>query len=291
MADFNKPFKTAGIDMLESCGKDVFTDRVDIVLDELSLGIQWKRPTLILLIYRSEQIKGQIQSILEKNLEEKGISIVHYAIDKTHFDVPFDISNHPKHSQVVFIISGFRWGGGRGYSNAYRALNMHREYFIEENINALFWLTKYETKQLTRFSPDFWAFRHKVVEFLDLPTTKRSIKPRSSESRFHILYSNSSNDFNDLINIAERYYAMGCIDDAVFNFRKALHKYPEETAINLQIAEIYLSVGAQSAAVRILKKVNQRKIEKESFEREFARLNLVACSNHHIRGGFLERPD
>ena len=43
--------------MPEDNGKESFEERVNIVLDELSLGIQWERPSLIVMIYRSEHIK------------------------------------------------------------------------------------------------------------------------------------------------------------------------------------------------------------------------------------------
>jgi tetratricopeptide (TPR) repeat protein len=262
---------------------------VNIVLDELSLGIKWERPCLIEVVYRSEHIKNMVQAILAKSLGESGQAVLHYAVDKYHYDIPLELLDHPKHKQAVFFVSGLRWGGGRGYSNAYRALNMHREYFVEGNIKAIFWLTKNEAKQLTRFSPDFWAFRHKVVEFLDLPSIK-NIKPlESSNGSFHNLYTKNANDFQIWINTAEMFYALGCIDEAILNFRKALRKYPDETAIYLQIAEIYLYMGRLPAAGRILKKVNKGKTDRTCFLRELDRLNQVSNSIQHVSGGFLEQ--
>ena len=275
--------------MLEVNGKGTFGDRVNIVLDELSLGIQWERPSLIVLIYRSEHIKNIVQAILAKSLGKSGQVVLHYAVDKYHYDIPRELLDHPKHKQAVFFVSGLRWGGGRGYSNAYRALNMHREYLVEGNIKAIFWLTQNEVKQLARFSPDFWAFRHKVVDFFDLPS-KKSIKPLvSSNSSFHSLYTKNANDFQTWINTAEMFYALGCIDEAILNFRKALRKYPDETAIYLQIAEIYLYMGRLPAAGRILKKANKGKTDKIYFLKELNRLNQVANSMPHASGGFLEQ--
>jgi len=274
--------------MLEVNGKGTFEDRVNIVLDELSLGIQWERPSLIVVVYRSEHIKNIVQAILAKSLGESGQVVLHYAVDKLHYDIPLELLDHPKHRQAVFFVSGLRWGGGRGYSNAYRALNMHREYLVEGNIKAIFWLTINEGKQLARFSPDFWAFRHKVVEFLDLPS-KKSIKPlESSKGSFHSLYTKNANDFLIWINTAEMFYTLGCIDEAILNFRKALRKYPDETAIYLQIAEIYLFMGRLTAAGRILKKVNKGKTDGLYFLKELNRLNQVADSMQHASGGFSE---
>jgi tetratricopeptide (TPR) repeat protein len=273
--------------MLEVNGKDEFEDRVNIVLDELSLGIQWERPGIIVAVYRSELIKNRVQAIIAKSLEVSGQSVIHYSVDKIHYDIPLELRDHPKKEQVVFFVDGLRWGGGRGYSNAYRALNMHREYLIEGNIRAIFWLTQKEAKQLARFSPDFWVFRHKVIEFLDLPTIKK-IKPHEiSSGTIHGLYTRKTSDFQIWINNAEMLYSLGCIDEAILNFRKALRKYPDQTAIYLQIAEIYLSMGRLPAADRILKKANTEKTDKAGYLREVDRLNQVANTMQHIGGGFM----
>jgi tetratricopeptide (TPR) repeat protein len=275
--------------MPEVNGKGMFEDRVNIVLDELSLGIHWERPCLIVAVYRSEHIKNIIQAILTKSLGEAGQAVLHYSVDKYHYDIPLELLDHPKHNQVVFFVSGLRWGGGRGYSNAYRALNMHREYLVEGNIRAIFWLTKNEARQLSRFSPDFWAFRHKVVEFLDLPSIDQHQPLESSNGSFQKRYTKNANDFQEWINTAERFYALGCVDEAILNFRKAIRKYPEETAIYLQIAEIYLNMGRIPAAGRILKKAKQRKTDKVKFVKELDRLTQATKSMRHAGGGLLEQ--
>jgi tetratricopeptide (TPR) repeat protein len=275
--------------MLEVKGKGIFDERVNIVLDELSLGIRWERPSLILLVYRSEHIKRIVQAIFAESLGGSGQIVLHYAVDKIHYDIPLELSEHPQHKQAVFFISGLRWGGGRGYSNAYRALNMHREYLVEGNIKAIFWLTKYEGKQVARFSPDFWAFRHKVIEFLDLPSKKSNRPLESSNNSFHSLYRNNSKDFQSLINTAEMFFSEGCIEEAIQNFRKALRKYPDETAIYLQIAESYLTMGRLPAAGRILKKANKGRTDKIYFLKELNRLNLAANSMQPPSGGFSDQ--
>lgn len=272
--------------MPEFNGKEPFKERVDIILDELSLGIRWERPSLILAVYRSEFIKNAVQSNLVKSLGESGQAICHYSIDKSHYDIPVDLKNHPDRRRTVYFVSGLQWGGGRGYSNAFRALNMHREYLVEANIRVIFWLTKIEAKQCAKFSPDFWAFRHKVVEFLELPskTNKRALK--SSIGSIHNLYTRKGTDFQKGIAAAEQFYAMGCIDDAILNYRKILHMYPDQTAINLQIAEIYLSMGRVPAGKRILMKAAKGKAHGGNFSRMLIHLTQAANSIQLHAGGF-----
>jgi tetratricopeptide (TPR) repeat protein len=66
----------------------------------------------------------------------------------------------------VYYISNIDWGGGEDGKQAYRALNLHRELLVEDEIKVVFWLTTNEAASLPRLAPDFWAFRHRVVEFI-----------------------------------------------------------------------------------------------------------------------------
>jgi tetratricopeptide (TPR) repeat protein len=67
--------------------------------------------------------------------------------------------------ESVFSVLGLSRGGGTRNANAYRALNMRRELLVDYDIRALFWLNKAESRSLSRIAPDFWAFRHRVIDF------------------------------------------------------------------------------------------------------------------------------
>ena len=274
--------------MPEVNGKGSLEDRVNIILDELSLGNRWRSPCLIISIYRSEHIKKKVEAILAKSLGKSGQAVIHYSVDKLHYDIPNDLLEHPKHRHAVFYVSGLRRGGGRGYSNAYRALNMHRETLVEGKIRAIFWVTTQEAMQLARFSPDFWAFRHKVVEFPDLPSTNKSKQPAPSKSILSSRTTKKANELQNLVSTAEKFYHLGCMDEAIFNFRKALRKYPDETVLSLRIAEIYIGMGNLAAAGRILKKAGKENPQNKYNRIEIDRLNLAAKSMPPAQGGFLE---
>jgi len=275
--------------MQEAESKEAFEERAGIVLDELALGTRWERPCLVMAAYRSEHTRHKVQTILEKSLAEAGQPIFHYLVDKDNYDIPRDLMEHPEHATAVFFVSGLRWGGGRGYSNAYRALNMHREYLVDGKVKAVFWMTGSEARQLTRFAPDFWAFRHQVVEFLDLPAAQ-DIPPHGSPGlSLPDLYTSRADDFQAWIGAAERYAALGCLEESLLNLRKALRKYPEETAIYLQIAEIHLSQGHLTAARRLLKTADRKKTDQVYFLKELYRLDQAARSGRPARGGFQER--
>jgi hypothetical protein len=274
--------------MPEDNGKASIEERVNIIQEELSLGIQWDRPSLIVIIYRSEHIKNHIQSLLSKRLEKSGQTVFFFSVDKLHYDIPLEMINHSQHEKAVYFVSGLRWGGGRGYSNAFRALNMHREYLIDGNIRAVFWLPPIEAKQLSRFAPDFWAFRHKVMEFSELPSPNEIPKYKSSINHLNSLYTNKTTAFRLEMEAAKDIYAKGCIDEATLLYRKILQKYPDQIAIYLQLAEINISMGWISAANRMLKKAGKVKNAKRNFLQELNRLSLAANSGKKKNAGFLE---
>jgi hypothetical protein len=275
--------------MPEVNGKGPFEERLDIVMDELSMGIRWERSSLILAVYRSEIIKKTVQSTLFRKLVESGQAVFQYSVDESHFDIPVDLQNHPHRARAVYFVTGLGRGGGRGYSNAFRALNMHREYLIEGNIRAIFWLTKKEAKQCSRFAPDFWVFRHKVVDFFELPSTAQRRDSQSIPRSIGNLYPRSTTDFKSRITAAQQLVDMGCFEDAILNYRNTLRLYPDQKAINLQIAEIYLIMGQLPAAGRILLKSGKEITLKGNFKKELNRLKRVANSVHPRPGGFLDQ--
>jgi predicted Zn-dependent protease len=107
--------------------------------------------------------------------------------------------------------------------------------------------------------------------------------------QLHNLYTNKGKDLQTRVNDAERLYALGCIDEAILNFRQALRKYPDETAIHLQIAEIQLSMGRVPAAGRALMKANKGKTNKIHFPMEYNRLKQAVKSTQLAPGGISEQ--
>lgn len=144
-----------------------FEDCISTLLEEIDLAIKWDRPSILLAVFASEVINNQAQESLEKHLEWLGQKVTRVKVDKENFDLAWFLSQFEQHEKVVFFISGLRWGGGRSRSNAYQALNMRRELFVDEKIRLVIWLNQKEASDLPHHAPDFWAFRHRVVEFPD----------------------------------------------------------------------------------------------------------------------------
>ena len=144
-----------------------FAERIDQLFEELSFAFQQQRPSILLVFYESELVRERAESALEKRLAEKGWPLAPFGVDESHFDIPMLLSQHPERQRSVFSVTGLSRGGGKENANAYRALNMRREYFVDYAIRVIIWLGGEEAVALSRHAPDFWAFRHRVVEFND----------------------------------------------------------------------------------------------------------------------------
>jgi len=143
-----------------------FDDNIDILVDEISLADQWGRPSLLLAVHKSKIGQDKAEKALEARLDELDFRVERIVINDARADIAQTMRGNTRRAKTVFFISNIDWGGGEDGRQAYRALNLHRELFVEEAIKAVFWLTVNEAANLPRFAPDFWAFRHRVVEFV-----------------------------------------------------------------------------------------------------------------------------
>lgn len=144
---------------------DSFAEQITTLLEEINLAVKWDRPSILLAIYGSEVSASQARKALEKKLTNIGQKVREVRVDKENFDIPWFLAQFEQHQDVVFFISGLRWGGGRSRTNAYQALNLRRELFVDQKIRLVIWLNSREAGDLPQHAPDFWAFRHRVVEF------------------------------------------------------------------------------------------------------------------------------
>jgi len=151
-----------------------FEDRVDILFRELELAIKWQRPSILLAVYSSEYVHADAKTALKNRLKDMAQNVHHFQISNDeNSDIPVCLSEFIDLDKTVFFIEGLRWGGGKDGTRAYRALNIGREYFIDRRIRAVFWLTENEANDLAHYAPDFWAYRHRVVEFVEPPTPEQ----------------------------------------------------------------------------------------------------------------------
>jgi len=142
-----------------------FDENIRTLSAELELAIRWKRPSILLAICKSKPSQNKAETALERWAEKFGQGIGNIIVNEKSPDVAQLILENGHVDQSIFFVSNLDQGGGDDGKNAYRTLNLYRELFIERGVRCVFWLTLSEASNLPKFAPDFWAFRHRVVEF------------------------------------------------------------------------------------------------------------------------------
>jgi len=153
-----------------------FEERLEILAEELELAIKWQRPCMVLVVYSSEYVRADVEAALENQLIDLGQKSIHLSVrnrDPKDLVPFFKEFKDPAHS--VFLIDGFRWGGG-DEGHVYATASLQREYLVERQIRAVFWMTPNEIRKLTHAVPDFWAYRHRVIEFVESPKAEQVLR-------------------------------------------------------------------------------------------------------------------
>ncbi len=146
-----------------------FEERLEILMDELELAVKWQRPCLVLVVYGSEYVRADVEAALENELVELGQKGVRLSVknrDPNELWSFFKEFTDPAHA--VFLIDGLRWGTGDD-RDAYATVSLQREYFVERQVRAVIWMTQNEISKMMHAVPDFWAYRHRVIEFVESP--------------------------------------------------------------------------------------------------------------------------
>ena len=155
--------------------KIFFKLQAEKIRSEIELALHWKTPIIIAVIYSTSHVLVDMKNVLTQEfsvLEKRFVPILLNEDNPNLVELIKDFD----FAHSVFSVTGLNNGGGQDQANAYRFLNYHREYFIENNVRLLLWLRPEEFQQMALFSPDFWAFRHSVIDL----TRNRATPKRSS---------------------------------------------------------------------------------------------------------------
>jgi tetratricopeptide (TPR) repeat protein len=220
---------------------EAFVERIDLLFEELSFAIQWKRPSILLVFYESENIRDKAELALEERLTEIGQRLVQVKVDKKTFDIPLLLSRRPERDQSVYSVNGLSSGGGKAGANAYRALNMRREYFVDYSIRVIIWLAGNEAIELSRHAPDFWAFRHRVVELYDSMDTEDRKEPINELAEGG---QRSSAQPGDVDRQIEKYEAL------ISELPKKAESYPKRLELLLVLASLYRAKQAYDQSIQ-----------------------------------------
>jgi tetratricopeptide (TPR) repeat protein len=229
-------------------------ERVQILIDELSMATRWNHASLLLAVYQSEYLRQDVEKRLKVRLASIGQKMVAYKIDKERFDVPLALSAHEERAKSTFLVSGLRFGGGKGGNNAYRALNIRRELLIDFDIRAIFWLTLSEAAALPRRAPDFWAFRHRVVEFTDQPSSGKRVEALVAARNRVNLHPENPQTWDSL---GKAFLELGRFDESISAFRRATRIDSDFIPAWKNLALVYTEAGRNTEAEHALRKIKR----------------------------------
>jgi len=164
--------------------RNTYSENLAILVEEINLAAQWDRPSILFTVHISNLGRDKSRKAFEDQLRKQGYKVILLDVDRDHSNPALLILQNPQDEQTVYFLSNLEWGGGEDGKEAYQALNIYREQFVENKTKVVFWLTIHEASNLARHAPDFWAFRHRVIEFAS-PRTHSSILLPSGVLAWH----------------------------------------------------------------------------------------------------------
>jgi hypothetical protein len=141
-----------------------FEEHLEILGRELEMAIKWQRPCIVLVVCSSVYTREDAQVELENFLIDLHQKTDHIRIkdqdmvNNSHFLKEF---SDPEHT--IYFAEDL----SKEYSkqnNIYKILNSQRDFFAENRIRIVFWLTQNEVTNFVHYAPDFWAQRHCLIE-------------------------------------------------------------------------------------------------------------------------------
>jgi|GEM_PF-2366294 len=199
---------------------------LEILMGELELALKWNRPSILFAVHDSQKGRKETQRSLEKLLINKGVRVEQIQIESETPDIIRVMGEKPNSGGVVFYVSGIENADRAAEGKVYRALNISRELLVEKCICVVFWVNEIEMTNLPRFAPDFWAFRHRVVEF----APKRGSKKQSIPAGLFLWEEQTV------------WMEMNVIKDKITYCKKALSLLPEEAGAAASKIEIVLQL-------------------------------------------------
>jgi len=146
--------------------KTVSENCISILLDEILQAFRWSRPSILIAVHQSKHDQARTVASIKTQLTEHFVKVADIVPGNGSTNILDAMLRETAPQAVVFLVHGMG-----GQMQTYAGLNVFRELIVEQRLKAIFWLTREELNLLAHHAPDFWAFRHRVIEF---PTGRSS---------------------------------------------------------------------------------------------------------------------
>jgi tetratricopeptide (TPR) repeat protein len=146
--------------------KETFESRVSRLANYLTRAYKYNKPSILFAMYLSEFLRSDVEKSLKSALDEQGLAVM--SVDAgNNKDLPAFFSAMNSDNTVFFAHNM-----EKGFPDALQYLNFKREELIEHHVKAVFWVREEELARINLEAPDFFAFRNRVVEFMEVPTAE-----------------------------------------------------------------------------------------------------------------------
>jgi tetratricopeptide (TPR) repeat protein len=114
----------------------------------------------------NEFLRSDVEKSLKRALVEQGLEVV--SVDAgNNKDLPAFFSSTNSGNSVFSV-----YNMDKGFPEVLQYLNFKREELVEHHVKAVFWVREEELARISLDAPDFFAFRNRVVEFMEVPTAE-----------------------------------------------------------------------------------------------------------------------
>jgi tetratricopeptide (TPR) repeat protein len=149
--------------MIEAKDADTTETKVLRLSNYLNRAHRHDKPSILFALYLSEFLRSDVERSLSTLLKEEGLRVVSVDAGEKK-DLPSFFSSIDSDNTVFFVHNI-----EKGFPEALQFLNFKRENLVEDRVKVIFWVTEEELSCISREAPDFFAFRNRVVEFMEVP--------------------------------------------------------------------------------------------------------------------------
>lgn len=143
-----------------------FLTRVNRLANYVKRAKERNKAAILFALFKVETTRLFAERSLTGILEGGGFRILRVDLnDPKNSDLVTILLRAQESPNDVFFVYGLRAVN----QPALRSLNIRRELLLHEGVKVVFWLEESQLQGVAFGAHDFWAFRHRIVEFIELP--------------------------------------------------------------------------------------------------------------------------
>jgi len=271
---------------------DPIEARVSRLGNYLIRAHKYNKASILFALYLSEYVRADVEKEIRQLLNEHGLEAL--CVDAGEYkDLPSFFSLRSA-ERTVFFVHNLE----KGFPDALRYLNFKREEIIDHRVKVVFWVTDKELTRIGNEAPDFFAFRNRVVEFIEVPLAEER-RPALVEFALETEYK-SLDEIKHSIELKETLlselseadeisgYLMGSLGilyDQIGSYKKAIEYHKKALVISRQIIDRQgegVELGNLGSAY-----INQGQVEKAIECYENALVISREMNDRHNEGNLL----